>query len=60
MSGAWIGRRAPLLQRTPPRIKVPRKLENEIGEAHHPQIGADRETEKGHPNVTSARDMDTS
>ena len=40
--------------------KGPEKTGEGIGDAPHLQIGADRETEKGHPNVTSAKDMDTS
>ncbi len=59
-SGVWSGTHPPLLRRNPPRTKVLRRQENEIGDARHTQIGADQETEKGHPNVTSVKGMDTS
>ncbi len=57
---AWIERRPLRLQRIPLRVKVPRRPENVIGDTRQLQIEANRETEKGHPNVISARDMGTS
>ena len=44
-----IARHLPLLRRIPLRAKVPRRLENIIGDALHLQIEADPETERGHP-----------
>ena len=40
--------------------KGPEKTGERIGDAHPRRIGANLETEKGRPNVTSVRDMDTS
>ncbi len=54
-SEVWTGRHLPLLQRIPLRANEPRKPWSIIGDAHHLQIGADLETERGHLNAISAR-----
>ena len=59
-SEVWTGRHLQLLQRVPPRAKVPRKLWSVIGDAHRQQIKANRGTERGHHSSTSAMDMGTS